>query len=49
MDEKTAATTATSSIDEAKIMRAINESVEQMANIGKRKKKDNGKINDRYV
>ncbi|HEX7869023.1 MAG TPA: DUF5908 family protein [Chryseobacterium sp.] len=38
VDEKTAATTAASSVDEAKIMRAINESVEQMANIEKRKK-----------
>ncbi|WP_210150127.1 DUF5908 family protein [Chryseobacterium scophthalmum] len=37
VDEKAAATTA-SSVDEGKIMQAINESVEQIANIEKRKK-----------
>jgi lauroyl/myristoyl acyltransferase len=37
VDEK-AATTTTKSVDEAQIMRAINESVEQVVNIEQRKK-----------
>jgi hypothetical protein len=38
VDEKTGATTTATSVDEAKIMRAISESVEQAANIQQRKK-----------
>jgi len=38
VDEKTAATTTATSIDEAKIMRAVSESVEQVVNIEQRKK-----------
>lgn len=38
VDEKTAASTNATSIDEAKIMRAVSESVEQAANIQQRKK-----------
>jgi len=38
VDEKAAATTNATSVDEAKLMRAISESVEQMSNIEKRKK-----------
>ncbi|WP_326984367.1 DUF5908 family protein [Chryseobacterium sp. MYb264] len=38
VDEKTAATTSATSVDEAQIMRAVSESVEQAANIAKRKK-----------
>ncbi|MDV7698762.1 DUF5908 family protein [Chryseobacterium soli] len=38
VDEKAAATTTTTSVDEAKIMRAISESVEQVVNIRQRKK-----------
>lgn len=38
VDEKAAATQTAQSVDEAKIMRAISESVEQIANIEKRKK-----------
>ncbi|WEK71319.1 MAG: DUF5908 family protein [Candidatus Chryseobacterium colombiense] len=37
VDEKAAATT-TQSVDEAKIMRAVSESVEQVVNIEQRKK-----------
>ncbi len=38
VDEKAEATTTTASVDEAQIMRAISESVEQVVNIEKRKK-----------
>ncbi|MCS3870505.1 hypothetical protein J3D55_003421 [Chryseobacterium ginsenosidimutans] len=38
VDEKAAATTTTASVDEAQIMRAISESVEQVVNIEHRKK-----------
>ncbi|NML57739.1 DUF5908 family protein [Chryseobacterium cheonjiense] len=38
VDEKTAASTNATSIDEAKIMRAVSESVEQAVHIDKRKK-----------
>ena len=38
VDEKTAATTTAASVDEAKIMRAVSESVEQAVNIQQRKK-----------
>ncbi|MDF2834273.1 DUF5908 family protein [Chryseobacterium indoltheticum] len=38
VDEKAEATTTTVSVDEAQIMRAISESVEQVVNIEKRKK-----------
>ncbi len=38
VDEKTAAATNTTSVDEAKIMRAVSESVEQAMYIDKRKK-----------
>jgi hypothetical protein len=38
VDEKTAAATSATSIDEAKLMRAVSESVEQAANIQQRKK-----------
>jgi hypothetical protein len=38
VDEKTAATTTGTSIDEAMIMRAVSESVEQVVNIEQRKK-----------
>jgi len=38
VDEKTAATTTATSINEAKIMRAVSESVEQVVNIQQRKK-----------
>lgn len=38
VDEKTAATTTATSVDEAQIMRAISESVEQVVNIEQRKK-----------
>jgi hypothetical protein len=38
VDEKAAATTTAASIDEAKIMRAVSESVEQVVNIEQRKK-----------
>lgn len=38
VDEKTTAATTEAPVDEAKIMRAISESVEQVVNIDKRKK-----------
>jgi lauroyl/myristoyl acyltransferase len=38
VDEKAAAATTAPSVDEAQIMRAINESVEQVVNIEQRKK-----------
>jgi hypothetical protein len=38
VDEKTATTTTATSIDEAKIMRAVSESIEQVVNIEQRKK-----------
>ncbi|MEA1848067.1 MULTISPECIES: DUF5908 family protein [Chryseobacterium] len=38
VDEKTAAKTTATSVDEAKIMRAVSESVEQAVNIQQRKK-----------
>jgi hypothetical protein len=38
VDEKAAATTTAASVDEAKIMRAVSESVEQVVNIEQRKK-----------
>jgi len=38
VDEKTAAATNATSVDEAKIMRAVSESVEQAVNIQQRKK-----------
>ncbi|MFL9833764.1 DUF5908 family protein [Chryseobacterium terrae] len=38
VDEKTAAATTAIAVDEAKIMQAIIESVEQIGNIEKRKK-----------
>lgn len=38
VDEKAEATTTTTSVDEAQIMRAISESVEQIVNIEQRKK-----------
>lgn len=38
VDEKAAATTSTASIDEAKLMQAVSESVEQIASIQQRKK-----------
>ncbi|WP_164463165.1 DUF5908 family protein [Chryseobacterium indoltheticum] len=38
VDEKAEATTTTTSVDEAQIMRAISESVEQVVNIEQRKK-----------
>ncbi|WP_415327995.1 DUF5908 family protein [Chryseobacterium sp. MMS23-Vi53] len=38
VDEKTAATTSATSVDESKIMRAVCESVEQVVNIQQRKK-----------
>ncbi|WP_185146957.1 DUF5908 family protein [Chryseobacterium echinoideorum] len=38
VDEKAAATTTATSVDEGKIMQAITESVEQVVNIDKRKK-----------
>ena len=38
VDEKVATTTNATSVDEAKIMRAISESVEQIVNIEQRKK-----------
>ncbi len=45
VDEKTIATTTATSLDEAKIMQSVSESVEQIVNIEKRKKKDNGRRN----
>lgn len=38
VDEKAAATTSAKSVDEAKLMRAVSESVEQVVNIEQRKK-----------
>lgn len=38
VDEKTAAATTATSVDEVKIMRAVSESVEQVVNIQQRKK-----------
>ena len=38
VDEKAAAPTTESSVDVAKLMRAVSESVEQIANIEQRKK-----------
>ncbi|SDM19143.1 DUF5908 family protein [Chryseobacterium taihuense] len=38
VDEKAAATTTATSVDEGKIMQAISESIEQVVNIDKRKK-----------
>lgn len=38
VDEKAAATTTTQSVDEAEIMHAVNESIEQIVNIEQRKK-----------
>lgn len=38
VDEKAAAATTTQSVDEAKIMRAVSASVEQITNIEQRKK-----------
>ncbi|MGN7863232.1 DUF5908 family protein [Chryseobacterium sp.] len=38
VDEKTIATTTATSLDEAKIMQSVSESVEQIVNIEKRKK-----------
>jgi len=38
VDEKAAATTSATSVDEAKLMRAVSESVEQVVNIQQRKK-----------
>lgn len=38
VDEKAAATTNATSVDEAKLMRAVSESVEQVVNIEQRKK-----------
>lgn len=38
VDEKATTTTTTQSVDEAKIMRAVSESVEQAVNIQQRKK-----------
>ncbi|RTZ46176.1 hypothetical protein EJ377_17220 [Chryseobacterium arthrosphaerae] len=39
VDEKATATTNATSVDEAKLMRAVSESVEQIVNIEQRKKK----------
>ncbi|WP_185287904.1 DUF5908 family protein [Chryseobacterium lactis] len=38
VEEKAAATTTATSVDEAKMMQAINESIEQVVNIEQRKK-----------
>lgn len=38
VDEKATATTNATSVDEAKLMRAVSESVEQIVNIEQRKK-----------